>query len=121
MLNREFRFTLDVCATAETAVASEWFADGALDREWMPAAGGSVWCNPPYGRVIGDWVEKGLRESRRLGVRVVMLLPARTDTQWFHDYCLNGEIRFLRGRLNFDDLKASRAPFPSMLVIFGGS
>jgi phage N-6-adenine-methyltransferase len=118
MLSKEFHFTLDVCATAETAVCEEFFFSEALERHWVPVVDGSVWCNPPYGRKIGDWVEKGYRESRGYGT-VVMLLPARTDTQWFHDYCLKGEIRFLRGRLSFDDQKRkSRAPFPSMLVIF---
>jgi phage N-6-adenine-methyltransferase len=119
LLHKEFHFTLDVCAAPDTAVCEEFFGSGALDRCWVPVQAGAVWCNPPYGREIGKWVEKGFRESAD-HQPVVMLLPARTDTQWFHDYCLNGEIRFLRGRLNFDDLKPSRAPFPSMLVIFRG-
>lgn len=122
MLDREFRFTLDVCATPETATCDEFFTQGALDRAWVPSKDGSVWCNPPYGREIAKWVEKAHREARHLHskVRIVMLLPARTDTSWFHDYCLMGEIRFLRGRLQFDDRpnRIGRCPFPSMLVIF---
>jgi phage N-6-adenine-methyltransferase len=119
MLDREFHFSLDVCAAAETATCPEFFTEGALDRPWIGSDDGAVWCNPPYGRKLGDWVEKGARSARLLRVTVVMLLPARTDTSWFHDYCVTlGEVRFLRGRLNFDDLRPSRAPFPSMLVIF---
>lgn len=79
-----------------------------------------VWCNPPYGREIGKWVEKAYDESLK-GAMVVMLLPARTDTRWFHDYIYNkAEIRFVRGRLKFGDSKNS-APFPSMVVIFRGA
>lgn len=117
MLNREFRFTLDVCAQPDTAVCDEFFCSTALDRDWKPIERGAVWCNPPYGAGIGKWIEKGQRESRH-GNTVVMLLPARTDTQWFHAYCLKAEIRFLCGRLSFDNQKRGRAPFPSMLVIF---
>jgi phage N-6-adenine-methyltransferase len=118
MLNAEFHFDLDVCASAATATVPRFFEWGALDLPW----GRRVWCHPPYGRGIGRWVEKGFRESR-MGSLVVMLLPARTDTQWFHDYCLHGEIRFLRGRLCFDDRpnRIGRCPFPSMLVIFGNT
>ena len=79
-----------------------------------------VFCNPPYGREIGKWVEKAYAENMIGGAYVVMLIPARTDTKWFHDYIYNKpnvEIRFLKGRLKFGDSKNS-APFPSMLVIF---
>ena len=76
--------------------------------------GNTVWCNPPYGREIGKWIEKAA-ESKTL---VVMLLPARTDTAWFHNYIYQkAEIRFIRGRLKFGGAKNS-APFPSMIVIF---
>lgn len=118
MLDREFRFTLDVCATAENSQCVEYFPEHGLQRAWVPLKDGPVWCNPPYGRGIGNWVEKAYRETRTYGI-VVMLLPARTDTQWFHDYCLKAsEIRFLRGRLCFNDSRTKRAPFPSMIVIF---
>ncbi len=123
MLDKEFHFYLDSCATEHTAVTKRWISrdmvpDG-LDADWVKdSLGQTVWCNPGYGRQIGDWVEKAYRESMR-GATVVMLLPSRTDCQWFHDYCLRGEIRFLRGRLSFDDqTRKGRAPFPSMLVIF---
>jgi phage N-6-adenine-methyltransferase len=117
MLDAEFHFTLDVCADPGNAKCAEFFTQDALERHWVPLKDGPVWCNPPYGREIGKWVERGYRESRGY-FTVVMLLPARTDTQWFHEYCLKGEIRFLRGRLNFDDTRRARAPFPSMIVIF---
>jgi site-specific DNA-methyltransferase (adenine-specific) len=84
-----------------------------LDREW----GTSTYCNPPYGRYVGEWIEKGIKESRQ-GKTIVFLLPARTDTKWFHDLILPyaKEIRFIRGRLQFK--KGQQAPFPSMLIIF---
>ena len=79
---------------------------------------GRVWCNPPYGREIGKWVKKAF-ETAAGGGFAVMLLPARTDTRWFHDYIYGkAEVRFIRGRLKFGDSKNS-APFPSMVVIFG--
>ena len=75
------------------------------------------WCNPPYGRKIGDWVRKG-SESADLGATVVMLLPARTDTKWLHEYIYGrAEIRFVRGRIKFGGSQ-NAAPFPSMVVIF---
>lgn len=76
--------------------------------------GYNVWCNPPYGRQIGEWVKKAAES----GAPVVMLLPARTDTRWFHDYIYGkAELRFVRGRLKFGDSRNS-APFPSMIAIF---
>ena len=80
---------------------------------------GTIWCNPPYGKEIGKWVQKAY-ETSKSGETVVMLLPARTDTQWFHDYIYGkAEIRFIRGRLKFGGSKYN-APFPSMIVILGG-
>lgn len=123
MLDREFHFTLDVCSTSVSAKCEEFFVEHALDRIWVPLKDGAIWVNPPYGRTIGDWVEKAYRESigAHRHITVVMLLPARTDTSWFHDYCLpHGEIRFLRGRLSFEGQPKGRCPFPSMIVIFRG-
>lgn len=74
--------------------------------------------NPPYGKGIGDWIKKAI-ESASDGTTVVCLIPARTDTRWFHKYCVHGEIRFIAGRLKFGGSKVN-APFPSMLVIFHG-
>ena len=80
--------------------------------------GHRVSCNPPYGREIGRWVEKAYRTNEKHGNLVVMLLPARTDTKWFHEYIYHkAEIRFIRGRLKFGGSKNS-APFPSMVVIY---
>jgi site-specific DNA-methyltransferase (adenine-specific) len=116
-LNNEFQFTLDVCATPENAKCDNFYTkeqDG-LKYPWK----GAVWCNPPYGRGIGQWVRRALFASVS-GSTVVMLLPARTDTKWFHDYIYkrnNVEIRFIRGRLKFGGSKNS-APFPSMVVVF---
>lgn len=116
-LNREFNFTLDVCATPENAKCENFYSpeqDG-LSLSWN----GRVWCNPPYGRQVGQWVEKAYM-SAQAGALVVMLLPARTDTAWFHGYIYHRkevEIRFVRGRLKFGGSKTC-APFPSMLCIF---
>jgi phage N-6-adenine-methyltransferase len=115
MLDEEFDFDLDVCANVENAKCTHYFTqeqDG-LKQEWQ----GTCWMNPPYGRVIGDWVKKAY-ESSLNGATVVCLLPARTDTRWWHEYCMKGEIRLVRGRLKFGDSKNS-APFPSAVVIFG--
>ena len=114
-LNEEFHFTLDAAAIAENAKCKRYYTpeDDGLFQPWE----GVVWCNPPYGKQIGKWVRKGF-ESARGGATVVMLVPARTDTAWFHDYILGkAEIRFVRGRLKFGESKNS-APFPSMVVVF---
>ena len=113
-LDKEFRFDLDVCAAPENAKCSRYFtkSDDGLTKEWRSRC----WMNPPYGREISKWVSKAYEQSLN-GSLVVSLLPARTDTAWFHDYCTKGEIRFLRGRLKFGKSK-NPAPFPSMIVIF---
>ena len=95
---------------------------GGFVKEMMEPT--RAYCNPPYGRGIGAWVKKAYdsvyeAELRTGGVLVVCLLPARTDTAWWHDYCAKGEVRFIRGRLKFGDGKNS-APFPSAVVIFKG-
>jgi phage N-6-adenine-methyltransferase len=111
-LNKEFRFTLDAAANAGNAKTDKWYGvdhDG-LSMPWP----GVVWCNPPYGREIGLWIRKGF-ESAKEGATVVMLLPVRTSAPYFHDYCLRGEIRFVKGRLSFGE---TNAPFDSMIVIF---
>lgn len=112
-LDTEFGFEMDVCANSLNAQSSNFLFENALESAWR----GICWMNPPYGRGIGKWIQKAF-ESSRNGAVVVCLLPARTDTSWWHDYCLKGEIRFLRGRLCFDDEKKKRAPFPSAIVIF---
>ena len=82
--------------------------------------GHRVFCNPPYGRTIKDWVKKCAEEAKKPNTLIVLLIPARTDTAYFHDYIYqqpNVELQFIRGRLKFGDGKNS-APFPSMLAIF---
>lgn len=107
-------FDLDACASVENHKAPRYFtqADDGLAQVWS----GKVWMNPPYGRTIGTWMSKAYRASLN-GAKVVCLVPARTDTAWWHDYAMNGKITFIRGRLKFGNAKHS-APFPSALVIF---
>lgn len=114
-LHREFRFTVDVAASRENAKLPRFYTvdDDGLSQVW---SGERVWCNPPYGRAIADWMRKAY-ESSREGATVVLLVPSRTDTAWWHDYAEKGEVRFLRGRLRFGGAK-NAAPFPNVLVIF---
>ncbi len=105
ILNAEFNFDHDPCPVKPKR-------DG-LKSDW----GKCNFVNPPYGREVGKWVKKGYEEWKR-GKTVVFLVPSRTDTQWWHDYCMKAtEIRFIKGRLKFDDQK-NPAPFPSAIVIF---
>ena len=114
-LNLKYKFTLDVCADEFNHKCERYFnkkQDG-LKQDW---SGERVWCNPPYGREISKWVEAC---SKHDGL-AVMLLPARTDTRWFHDFIYGkAEIIFIKGRLKFGGCKNS-APFPSMVVVFNG-
>jgi site-specific DNA-methyltransferase (adenine-specific) len=109
-------FTLDCCATADNAKCAAYFtrADDGLAQTWT----GRVWCNPPYGRAIGLWLRKAL-ESVQSGSAelVVCLVPARTDTAWWHDIAAKGEVEFLPGRVRFGGA-SSGAPFPSAVVVF---
>ena len=108
-------FTLDPCCTAQSAKASKFFTkeDDGLAQEWGQH---TVWMNPPYGRTIGHWMRKAYSASQ-YGAKVVCLVPARTDTAWWHDYAMKGSVRFIRGRLKFGDAK-NAAPFPNALVVF---
>ena len=114
-LDERYNFTLDVAASATNAKCKNYFTQeqNGLEQEWN----GVVWCNPPYGRGIKDWVRKAYESHLSNGATVVLLLPARTDTAWFHDYALKGKVEFLRGRLKFGNSKTA-APFPSILVRF---
>lgn len=118
-LNAEFKFTLDPCATKETAKCAKYFtkAQDGLKQPWV----GRIYCNPPYGREVRKWVEKARLEVLRGNAEiVVMLLPARTDVKWFHEHIYGiAELRFIKGRLRFEGAESS-APFPSMLAIFKG-
>ena len=117
-LRDEFNITLDVCATSSNAKCPYFYtpSDDALQLGWNLTKR-NCWMNPPYGRGIDKWIEKAYRESL-LGITVVCLVPARTDTRWWHDYCIKGTIRFIRGRIKFVGAKEN-APFPSAVVIFG--
>ena len=115
-LDGEFHFTLDPCATHENAKTSRYYTkkENGLAQSWK---GERVFMNPPYGREIGKWISKAWRSGLEEDTLVVCLLPARTDTRWFHRYCTKGTIWFIKGRLKFGGHKTS-APFPSMIVIF---
>lgn len=116
-LNREFDFNLDPCATVENHKCDTYFTkeQNGLQADW---GGYRVFCNPPYGRSLKDWVAKCYREGHKDNTLVVMLIPARTDTRYFHDYILHrSEVRFIRGRLKFGGSE-NGAPFPSMVVIY---
>ena len=122
----EFDFGLDAAALQNsTLVSDNWYGPDhpeesrrdAFKRDWHKDTNKDIWLNPPYGRTIKAWMAKAELESRGGGVRVVSLVPARTDTAWWHDYCIHQEVRFIRGRLKFGGSKNS-APFPSALVIF---
>lgn len=115
-LNRTFQFDLDVCATLENRKCTDYFdkdQDG-LSQDW---SGRRCWMNPPYGRQIGKWMEKAFTENHKNGTLVCCLVPARTDTKWWHDYATKGTIRFIHGRLKFGNSQNS-APFPSAIILF---
>lgn len=115
-LDAEFHFDLDVCATAENAKCERYFTpeDDALASAWD----GTCWMNPPFGKDIGAWVRHAYLEAWRGRAHVVCLLPVRSDTGWWHEYVLkSGEIRFVRGRLQFGTSRQN-APFPCAVVVF---
>ncbi len=122
-LDQEFHFDLDPAATDKSAKCAKYYtpADDGLSKDW---GGCRVFCNPPYGRRIQEWVRKGYEESQKPGTLVVMLIPARTDTSYFHDYIFGGkadEVRFLRGRIKFTDEDGNAkdaAPFPSAVIVW---
>lgn len=118
VLDKEFRFKIDLAASVSNTKVPECYYTkeiDALSQEWLDTV---AWCNPPYGRDVGKWVAKAHESAKEHRATIVMLLPARTDTKWFHDYIYQKhEVRFLRGRLKFGG-SANSAPFPSMVVVF---
>lgn len=116
ILDDEFHFTLDACCSTKNAKCQRFFTkeDDGLRQDWE----GIVWMNPPYGRMIGKWLEKAHNEAQK-GCTVVALVPSRTDTDWWHRIAMKHEVRFLKGRLYFRDQtgKSGRAPFPSAIVV----
>ena len=115
ILHKEFNFTLDPCATKTNSKCKKFYTkdDNGLTKDWSNE---TVFMNPPYGREIKHWIKKAYDESLK-GALVVCLIPARTDTIYWHTYCVKGNIRFIKGRLKFSNKNS--APFPSALVIFG--
>jgi len=116
-LNREFHFTLDPCASDTDTKCAKYYTeeDNGLVQDW---GGETVFMNPPYGRDIKKWIRKAHEESKKPNTTVVCLIPARTDTKYWHDHVMSAkEIRFVKGRLKFGDAK-NAAPFPSAVVIF---
>lgn len=117
-LHSEFHFTLDPCCEPHTAKCPKYFtsSQNGLVQNWE---GETVFCNPPYGRLIYHWVQKCFIESRKPATKVVLLIPARTDTKYFHEFIYRqaNEIRFLKGRLRFSN-SLNSAPFPSMVIVF---
>ena len=130
-LNNKYHFTLDPCSTDYNHKCAKYYTietDG-LSKDW---SGETVFVNPPYGRAIKKWVKKCYDENKNNNTKIVMLIPARVDTSWFHDYIYNNpkaKTIFIRGRLKFlnrmlpsyredGNFKLSPAPFPSMIVIF---
>jgi len=121
-LDDQFNFTLDPCASSLNAKCEKFYTveDDGLSKSWK---GERVFCNPPYGRKIGHWVKKAYEEARHPGTTVVLLIPARTSTKYWHDYVMSAEmIYFVRGRLSFTNSKTGEAtnaaPFPSAVVVF---
>lgn len=117
-VNQEFGFTLDVAASPHNAKLARFITK---EQDSMQTSWGTevCWLNPPYGEgyKLAEWVKKAHREST-LGATVVMLIPARTNTRWFHDFCLKyGEVRFIKGRPKFGDAEHG-LPQPLCFVIF---
>ena len=115
-LDNEFKFTLDPCASEINAKCKKYFTkkENGLNQSWENER---VFMNPPYGSEIKKWIKKAYMESLK-NILVVCLVPSRTDTEWWHKYCMKGEIRFIKGRVKFGGSHNS-APFPSAIVIFG--
>lgn len=123
-LNKKWNFTLDPCSTDQNHKCVNYFTksgDG-LTKNW---GGHSVFMNPPYGREIADWIKKAYEESRKPNTLVACLIPARTDTKYWHRYCMNAsEIYFIEGRLQFNNITTASkaaAPFPNAVVVFDSS
>ena len=120
-LDRSFGFTLDPCCTKATAKCEKYFVaeDNGLEQAWD---GHKVFMNPPYGREISKWIKKAFVEGSKPHTTVVCLLPSRTDTKYWHNYCMKAdEIYFVKGRLKFGNANnKNAAPFPSAVVVFRG-
>jgi phage N-6-adenine-methyltransferase len=119
-LNLQYNFTLDPCATSKTAKCENYYTieDDGLNKNWE---GEIVFMNPPYGRDIKHWIKKAYEEGQKPNTMVVCLIPSRTDTKYWHEYCMKAwKINFVKGRLKFknDAAASNAAPFPSAVVVF---
>lgn len=117
-LNEEFHFTLDPCSDENNFKCKKHYTikEDGLKKDW---SGNIVFCNPPYGRKIYDWIKKSFEESKKNNTIVVLLIPSRTDTKYFHEFLYkkdNVELRFLKGRIKFGNSDHG-APFPSLIAI----
>lgn len=115
-LDKEFHFDLDPASTDSNALCRNHYTskEDGLKQPW---GGYRVFVNPPYGPALDEWVRKAYEERNNAEV-IVMLIPARTDTRWFHDYVIGkAEIRFIKGRLKFGGAKYN-APFPNMIAVY---
>ena len=122
-LDEKFKFNLDPCASTASAKCSNYYTknDDGLSKDW---GGNVVFVNPPYGRQIKSWIRKAWEEGCKPKTTVVCLIPARTDTKWWHEYCMKAEkIYFVKGRLKFGSSNNSNnsAPFPSAVVVFNSN
>ena len=112
-------FDLDPCADTHNTKCANFYtaAEDGLSKDW---GGHTVFVNPPYGRGIDKWIEKAHNEAKKENTKVVMLIPARTDTKYWHNYVMKAsEVHFIKGRLKFGDSENS-APFPSAVIVFDG-
>jgi len=127
-LDNEFHFDTDLCASDKNAKCSHYIKKGSMSygsNDSLPFVHNTGFMNPPYGRKIGNFVRKAYMLALVERKTIVCLLPARTDTKWWHNYCMKGEIRFIKGRIKFINpdnrtAKPQPAPFPSAIVIFRG-
>ena len=115
-LNLEFKFTLDPCCYHQTAKCKKHYtlAEDGLSQSWENER---VFMDPPYGRSLRTWMKKAYTEARDNGALVVCFVPARVDTQWWHDFAAKGEVRFPKSRVRFEGA-TSGAPFPQAFIIF---
>lgn len=123
-VSEEFNFVLDAAALQSSALCERWYGPDhpnesrrdAFTHDWSKdSEDGAVWLNPPYGKTIRKWMAKAKSDVLDNGALVVALVPSRTDTRWFHESCINFEVRFIKGRLKFGG--GNPAPFPSALVV----
>lgn len=125
-LNKKYHFTFDLAASGSNAKCKNYFneSNNSLSQDWHEI-GGNLFLNPPYGRELRKWVKKAYEENlKKQDGYIVPLIPARTDTSYWHDFIFGkAQIKFLRGRLKFELNGEAKdaAPFPSALVIYGGS